>query len=120
MQQEKLWDDTLDDATGSAVKSAGGVKKVAGKLWPAKDVESAAAKLRACLSPEHEQKLSLSEWLMIGKLSRESGDNCLMEFLGRELTNEVKPLAPVEARKRVKRARRLALIKELERLEEDD
>lgn len=118
--QQVLWHDTLDDATGAAVQAAGGIKKVAGKLWPALDSEGAAAKLRACLNPEHAQKLSLAEWLLIGKLSREAGNNDLMEFLGRELTNEVKPLTSNESKKRAKRIRRLALLDELKRLEDEE
>jgi hypothetical protein len=118
--QQVLWHDTLDDATGAAVQAAGGVKKVAGKLWPALDSETGSAKLRACLNPEQAQKLSLAEWLLIGKLSREAGSNDLMEFLGRELTNEVKPLTSHESKKRAKRARRLVLLDELKRLEDDE
>jgi len=118
--QQVLWHDTLDDATGAAVQAAGGIKKVASKLWPALDLESAGAKLRACLNPEHAQKLSSAEWLLIGKLSRDAGDNALMEFLGRELTNEVKPLTSHESKKRAKRAKRLDLLDQLKRLEDDE
>ena len=118
--QQVLWHDTLDDATGAAVQAAGGVKKVGGKLWPALDSETAAAKLRACLNPDQAQKLSLAEWLLIGKLSRDAGNNDLMEFLGRELTNEVKPLEAKDAKKRAKKARRIALLDELKRLEDEE
>lgn len=118
--QQVLWHDTIDDATGAAVQAAGGIKKVASKLWPALDSETASAKLRACLNPEQAQKLSLAEWLLIGKLSREASNNDLMEFLGRELSNEVKPLEPKEAKKQRKRARRLALLDELKRLEDEE
>ena len=118
--QQVLWHDTPEDATGAAVQAAGGVKKVAGRLWPALDSETAASKLRACLNRDQAQKLSLAEWVLIGKLSREAGNNDLMEFLGRELTNEVKPLKQEEAKKKAKRVRRMALLDELKRMEDEE
>lgn len=119
MQQE-LWHDTIFDALGAAVQAAGGAKKVAGKLWPALDSTSATARLRGCLNPEHAQKLCPEEFVMLVKLAKDSGDNSVMEYLACELGYELKPLSPVEAKKRAKRVRRLALLEELKRLEDDE
>lgn len=118
--QAELWHDTIFDALGAAVQAAGGAKKVAGKLWPALDSTSATARLRACLNPEHAQKLCPAEFLMLAKLARDVGDNSIMEFLARELGYEVKALAPAEAKKRVKKARVASLLAELARLSEDE
>jgi hypothetical protein len=118
--QQALWHDTIFDALGAAVQAAGGVKKVAGKLWPSLDPTSATARLRGALNPDHAQKLCPAELLMLAKLARDVGDNSLMEFLARELGYEVRALEPEEAKKRAKRVRRLALLEELKRLEDEE
>jgi hypothetical protein len=117
--QSDLWHDTILDAVGAAVQASGGVKKVGPKLWPTLDTTSAASKLRSALSPDCAQKLCPMELLMLGKLAKESGDTSVMDFLAREWGFEVKPLAPAETKKLAKRARRLALLEELKRLEEE-
>lgn len=118
--QKELWHDNLDDATKAAVDAAGGIKAVSGKLWPATDPDSAATKLRACLNPDHAQKFSLGEWLMIGKLSREAGDNSIMMFLGRELANEVKPITLGAAKKQARKQRISTLLAEAARLAQEE
>lgn len=118
--QQQLWHDTIFDALGAAVQAAGGVKRVAHKLWPALDVESAAARLRGGLNRGHAQKLGLDEFIMIGQLAREAGDNSIMILLGRVLACEIKPISPKQAKKKAKRARGRALIGELMDLFGDD
>jgi hypothetical protein len=120
VQQSDLWHDNVLDALGGAVQAAGGVKRVAGKLWPTLEQTTAAARLRGSLNPDHAQKLDPDELLAIARLGKESGDNSVMEFLARELGYELKPLAPAEAKKRAKRIRRLALLEELKRLEDEE
>lgn len=120
MQQSALWHETIFDSIGAAVVAAGGPKRVASKLWPTLDSSSASARLRGCLNPDHAQKLDPAELLTIARFAKDAGDNSLMEFLARELGYEVKPLAPVEAKKRAKRVRRLALLDELKRLEDEE
>jgi hypothetical protein len=119
MHQADMWHDTIFDALGAAVQAAGGPKKVSGKLWPSLDSTSATARLRACMNPEHAQKLCLDEFLMIQRLARDAGDTSLMQFQARELGCRLEVLSPVEAKKQAKRARRLALLEELKRLEEE-
>lgn len=118
--QQDLWHDTIFDALGAAVQAAGGAKKVASKLWPALDSTSANARLRAGLNPEHAQKLCLLEVLMILRLAMEAGDASVMQYLARELGCELKVLSPGEAKKRAKRARRLELLDQLKRLEDEE
>jgi hypothetical protein len=57
---------------------------------------------------------------MIGRLAREAGDNSLMEFLARELGYELKPLAPVDAKKRARKQRISSLLAEAARLAQED
>lgn len=120
MEQPALWDDNILDALGGAVQTAGGVKRVASKLWPTLDPSIAAARLRSGLNPDHAQKLDPDEFLAIAKLGRDCGDTGLLEFLARELECEITPLAPAEYKKRAKRVRRLALLDELKRLEDEE
>lgn len=119
MHQTTLWHDTVYDALGTAVTVAGGPKKVGEKLHPAKDATTAASMVRGGLNPEHAQKFDPAEVLLIVKLAKERGDNSYMEFLARELGYEVKPLSPEDSKKRAKRARRMALLDELKRLEDE-
>jgi len=120
LQQAELWHDTFLDAIGSAVKAAGGPKKIAGELWPTVDSSSGAARLRGGLSPDHAQKLCPLEVLMIARLAHEAGDHSIMNFLARELGYDIKPLVTEQAKKRAKHARRKALIAELLRLDDDE
>lgn len=120
MQQEQLWHDTIFDALGAAVQAAGGVKKVAGSLWPTLDSTSAQARLRAGLNPDHAQKLCLQEKMMIQRLAKDAGDNSVMEFEARHLGYEVVALSSGETKKRARRARKLALLEELKRLEDEE
>jgi len=120
MNQTTLWHDTIFDALGTAVQAAGGTKRVAGRLWPTLGSDIATARLRSALNPEHPQKLCPEELVVIGRMARDVGDNSLMEFLGRELANEVTPIAPADAKKLARRQRRLALLDELKRLEDEE
>jgi hypothetical protein len=57
---------------------------------------------------------------MILRLAMEAGDASVMEYLARELGCEIKVLSPAEAKKRARRVRRLALLDELKRLEDEE
>jgi len=120
MLQHELWHDTIYEALAATVAAAGGPKKVAPKIWPALDESSAITRLRTSINPDHAQKLCLEEFVLLGKLGRDAGDNSLMTYLGRELSCEVKPLAPIEAKRRAKKVRMSALLAELARLSEDE
>lgn len=117
MLQTDLWHDTILDAVGAAVQAAGGIKRVAGKLWPTSDAIAASARLRACLSAEHAQKLDPEELKMIGALAREVGDLSLPTFLARAWNCEIKALSPAESQERAITAKRLYHLGELQRLE---
>lgn len=120
MNQSTLWCESILDAIGAAVQAAGGTKRVASKLWPALDSTSATARLRGCLNADHAQKLDPEEFSMIVRLAKEAGDNSIMDFLAREHGYEIQPLSPEEAKKQAKRVRRLALLEELKRLEDEE
>jgi hypothetical protein len=120
MLQTELWHDTIFDALGASVRAAGGVKKVAGSLWPALDPSSASSKMRSSLSAEHAQKLDLAELVLIMRLAKESGDDSIMQFLARELGYELRSLAPAAAKKRARKQRISTLLAEAARLAQED
>jgi hypothetical protein len=118
--QQVLWHDTIFDALGADVQAAGGVKKVASKVWPSLDIASATARLRAGLNPEHAQKLCLLEMQMIMRLALDAGSCSVLQYLARDFGCEIKVLTPAEAKKRAKRMRRLDLLEQLKRLEDEE
>jgi hypothetical protein len=120
VQQSDLWHDTVFDALGAAAQAAGGTKKVASKLWSTLDSTSATSRLRAGLNVDHQQKLCLLEAIAIARLGKEAGCHAFMQYLARDLGYEIKPLAAEDAKKRVRRDRRLALLEELKLLEDEE
>jgi len=120
MEQTSFIPDTFEDALGAAVQTAGGHKRVAAKIRPALDQASAAAWLRACLNTDHAQKPDPSEIVAMMRIGKEAGDHTPMEYLAGVLGYEIKVLSPIESKKRAKRVRRLALLEELKKLEDDE
>jgi hypothetical protein len=94
MDQPKLFEDSLKDAIGTAIKAAGGFKTVAGVLWPTKKPDSAYARLKACVDEKKDEELTPDELSMIIKLAREQGDHSIMRYLGMEHSYEIKPISP--------------------------
>lgn len=120
MQQSELWHDTSLDAVGAAAEAAGGKKRVAGKLWPTLEQTTATARLRGGLNADHAQKLDLDEVIAIARLAKDCGDHTIMMYLGRVLGYEIKPLKLEEVEKRERRIRKVALLDELKRLEDEE
>lgn len=122
-EQVPLWHDSIEDAIGTAVQALGGAKQVAAILWPAlaqAKPETAYTRLKHSLNPEKAEKLSPDEVLLIAREAAAIGMHCVMEYFAREAGYELKALAPADAKKRARRARKLALLEELKRLEDDE
>ena len=103
MQQNPLFSETFEDALLDAVKALKGPKAVGEMLWPDKGMESAAKYLRACLDAERDEKLSLSQILLIAKRARAAGCHTLMAFLASELDYEWKAVDPETEVQRLQR-----------------
>jgi len=70
--QTPLWYDTDCDAINAAIASSGKTfKQVASALWPAKGIDTAYARLKNCLNPDKDEKLSFAEVIFI---CRETGN----------------------------------------------
>ena len=119
-EQPSLFLDSICDAIGCAVQTIGGAKKASALLWPAMKAETAYTRLRHCLADEFPEKLSPDEVLLLARHARNLGDHSIMQYLAVCLDYEIRPTNPDEAKARAKRARKLALIAELARLEEGE
>lgn len=122
-EQVPLWHDSIEDAIGTAVQTLGGAKRVAEMLWPVlarSKPQTAYTRLRHCLNADKAEKLEPDELLTIARNAAAIGEHSIMQYMARELGYEITPLAPTDAEKRAKRARRLALLAELHRLEDEE
>lgn len=70
MAQEHLWYDTPEDSISDAIKDSGKTfKEVANVLWPSLKMDTAYARLKACLNPDKDEKLSFAEIILICKIT---------------------------------------------------
>lgn len=88
MLQNKLFHDSIYDALGADVAACGGIKKVAGMLWPALETTVAAARLRSGLNPEHAQKLDPEEVMRIKRIAKEHESTATVEYEDAQLGKE--------------------------------
>ncbi len=66
--QAPLWYDTDADAINTAIRDSGKTyKEVASALFPALKMDSAYARLKNCLNPDKDEKLSFAEVVFICK-----------------------------------------------------
>lgn len=121
--QVPLWHDSIEDAIGSAILALGGGKKVAELIWPVmarNKPQTAYTRLRHCLNPDKAEKLDPDEVLTIARAAAIIGEHSIMQYMARELGYELTVLAPDESQKRFRRERRLTLLEELKRIEDDE
>lgn len=64
-QEPLALDESIHDAIRADVQALGGTKKVAKVLWPTKDDVTGQARLRACVSHNHDQELGPDEIEML-------------------------------------------------------
>lgn len=115
----QLWYDDIYAAIRGYVSFAGGSKRVGPKVFPHKG-DKAGAWLDDCLNPDRPAKLGPEEFVLICKLACDAGFHGIFEYLARDLGYEIKPIPACERKKAAKRVRRLALLDELKRLEEEE
>lgn len=98
MNQEKLFHESWENALHDTVVALGGYKKVAGDLWPGMKLDSAYAKLKACLNEEKEsEKLTLSEIEAITRKGRVIGvDSSAYHFCASTGYDNPRPVNPIE------------------------
>jgi hypothetical protein len=104
MSAELLLPESLDDALIECVKAAGGSKRVASALWPAKLVDAAQRHLLNCLKEGRAEHLKPEEVLLILRMAREAGCHTGMAYLAHSLGYAVP--SPVEPRDEVAQLQR--------------
>ena len=92
-----------DEALAADIKALGGRKKVAPRLWPGEDEETANERLKAALSPGHRQQLKPTEVLKIKKWAREVGSDALVRFEDQELGRRGEWLDPENEAEQIRR-----------------
>lgn len=120
MSQQKSLQFTWDEALAEDVRALGGRKKLAPKLWPSEDEETAQDRLKAALSPGHKQQLKPSEVMRIKQLAREEGSTALVEFEAQELGYRIEWIDPVDEQAELQRDLKdllTAVVKKQEMLE---
>jgi hypothetical protein len=102
MHQYVLHHEDILDALATDIMAAGGFKKVAAAIWPNMRMESAYARLKACMDADKDQKLSPEEVMSIKRMAREVDSWAAVTFELRELHFEAPaPVEPEDQRARV-------------------
>lgn len=109
--QDQLFYEDVFDVAKAAIAHAGGAKKVAGILWPAKAQQQATKELLDCLNRESPRKLCIEEFLAVLKLAREAGFHQAKHWIDTELGYQpTMPSDPIVERDRL--AERMAQMTE--------
>lgn len=109
-----------EEALAEDIKALGGRKKVAARLWPGDDEETANDRLKAALSPGHRQALKPSEVLKIKMWARDAGSYALVNFEANELGYRIEWINPVDEADQIRRELRdefRSLNQKMDRLE---
>lgn len=104
MSQEALFYEDINDAFNEVVRTCGGAKVVACKLWPEKAPDAAHRLLLACLNESRIERLSPEHVLLLLKMGREKGCHAGMNFIARDVGyDDPKPVEPEDERARLQR-----------------
>lgn len=102
--QAVLFHECFEDAVGTAVQAAGGVKRVAYALWPNAPLGHAERKMRDSLNVDRPEKFSPDELVRIIKLAREANDHSILKYLCAECGYQAPvPVSPEQERAQLER-----------------
>lgn len=108
---------TWDEALAEDIKALGGRKKLAPRLWPADDEETANDRLKAALAPGHKLELKPAEILKIKEWARDVGSYGLMTFEAQLLSFKYEWINPQDEAEELRREVRNLLSEANQRLE---
>lgn len=94
---------TWEEALAADVMALGGRKKLAPRLWPSENEETAQERLKCALSPGHKQALKPSEILKLKELARDAGSYALVTFEAQQLGYRVEWVAPQDEAEQLRR-----------------
>lgn len=124
--QIRMFHETIHDAVRELARQyvskdgkEHGTKAFAKRLFPLKTDDQAYMRLTNCTNQNTRDEFNGEEWMAIIQIGHEQNKHFVAEmFCG--ATYQLTPVDPDQIEKRVKRARRLALLEELKRLEADE
>lgn len=96
MQTEMPFFEGPEDALREAVRGLGGPKRVGPMLWPDKTPDAAARLLQDCLNVSREEKLALSQVMLVLRAARDAGVHAPFQYIAGELGYDAKPITREE------------------------
>lgn len=101
MQNEMPFFEDELDALKAAVQALGGSKKVGQMLWQDKGVDAASRLLLDCLNPARNEKLSLSQVMLILRAAKEAGCHTPFQWIAGEVGYDANPVSRADEADRV-------------------
>lgn len=96
MQADLPFYESPEDALRAAVQALGGSKYVGVLLWRDKGVDNASRLLLDCLNTGRNEKLDMSQVLLILSLAKEVGCHSPFAWMAAEIGYDVKPITKAE------------------------
>ena len=85
MGSPQLFYESWEEAAREVVRAAGGTKKVAVELWPAKPLAASTQRLTDCLNHQREEKLSPDELMLLLRIGKDVSCHALIEYMSGEV-----------------------------------
>lgn len=96
MQIDMPFFDSPEDALKAVIQQLGGIKKVGPLLFPDKSVDAAARYLLDCVNHDRQEKLALTQIMMLLRLAHEAGYHTAYAWLSGEIGYDIKPITKAE------------------------
>lgn len=96
MQNEMPFFEDELDALKAAVQALGGSKKVGQMLWQDRGVDAASRLLLDCLNPSRNEKLSLSQTMLILRAAKDVGCHTPFQWIAGEIGYDANPVSRAE------------------------
>lgn len=96
MQIDMPFFDSPEDALKAIIQQLGGIKRVGPLLFPDKSVDAAARYLLDCLNHDRQEKLALTQIMMLLRLAHEAGYHTAYAWLSGEIGYDIKPITRAE------------------------
>jgi hypothetical protein len=96
MQIDMPFFDSPEDALKAIIQHLGGIKKVGPLLFPDKSVDAAARYLLDCVNHDRQEKLALTQIMMLLRLAHEAGYHTAYAWLSGEIGYDIKPIIRAE------------------------
>lgn len=96
MQTEMPFFEGPEDALRAAVQALGGAKKVGSIIFPDKGVDAAARHLLDCINASRNEKLDLSQVMLILSMAKESGIHAPFSWFASQVGYDCSPITKAE------------------------